>query len=455
MKNCGFLIALIAAVFYGCSSVPLSSDTTAVHSVSFSGGAGRLEQHSAQVQRALQELDERIARYPQDYEALLLKGLIHFESRQFERALAALDSVVRQAPQFHLAQMIKGDILMSRVAKVSGIGHNALLHAIPDSRYVLVEDLREEARMRLRAYLQRQNRQKLPGQLLRMGESVETAVLVDKQTHRLYLFGNTGVDRPPELLYDFYISTGRKRGNKAWKGDLRTPEGVYFVTSFMPGSRLPEKYGAAAFPINYPNELDRHQRKSGGGIWLHGITRAFYSRPPLDSEGCIVLSNIDLEQIAALISPGSTPFIIAGRLDWLEEDVWLERKNSVMQALQIWREDWESGDISRYQAHYSANFWTEESGLAGQAGGERAGIRRARISIDDLSLLAYPRASDVNQDIVVADFRLAFDADGSIGRWKKRLYLNREQGRWYVLHEADLTENGVAVADIDSLLRPD
>ncbi len=459
----GVFIALITATLCGCSIVGHSSPPPPVSSANpaqpvtspntVSSEPGGLDPDSLQVQKALQRLNERMARYSRDYEAALLLGLIYYETRQFDKALAELDRIVIQAPNFHLAQMIRGDILLSRVARVTGIGHNPLLHAMPDSRYVLVEDLREEARMRLQAYLSTQNSHKLPAQLLRMGESTETAVLVDKHTHRLYLYGNTGPDSPPELLYDFYVSTGRKKGNKIFKGDLRTPEGVYFVTRYTPASRLPEKYGAAAFPINYPNELDRYQRKTGGGIWLHGITRRFYSRPPLDSEGCIMLSNPDLEQIIPLISPGSTPFIIAERLEWLEPDVWLARKNELIQVLQAWRHDWESGDAARYLSNYAADFWADGHDFGSWSRMKQAALANngsPQIFLSDISLLAYSRNSDVGHEIVVADFRVDYYSTDNSGGKRKRLYLRKDQERWQVLHERNIMKKSAAMANIGS-----
>ncbi len=418
-------------------------------------GSMGLEPDSPVVQEALGDLDERIDRYPQDYEAMLLKALIYFEARRFDEAIAVLNRVVAEVPNFHLAQMIRGDMLLSRVGRVRGIGHNAVLHAMPDSRYVLVEDLREEANARLRAYrTSLQNKGKLPAQLLRLGESVETAILVDKLNHRLYLYGNTGGDASPELLYDFYVSTGRSRGDKRVRGDLRTPEGVYFVTRFTPGSRLPDKYGAAAFPIDYPNALDRYRNKTGSGIWLHGIARQFYSRPPLDSEGCVVLSNRDLEQIIPLITPRFTPFIIADHLEWLEPEEWRTRRDEIMQVLQRWIEDWESGDVQRYLANYAADFWADGHDFDSWSRMRQYQLNHdgsPRLTITDLSLLAYSRNAELAHEVVVADFRMRYSAGERISEGRKRLYLKKEGNRWYVLHESGMKEESPTLAKERSL----
>ncbi|HFC53579.1 MAG TPA: hypothetical protein ENJ43_04010 [Gammaproteobacteria bacterium] len=409
------------------------------------------EQGSEGLRSALQRLDERIARHPGDYEAVLLKGLLYYEARRYERALEELRGLVARAPNFHLAQMVLGDMLLSRVGRVSGMGYNPILAAMPDSRYPLVDDLRAEARMRLRAYRERRDggKERVPGQLLRLGNSVESAILVDKEGHRLYLFLNRGEEEVPQLLYDFYVSTGRGIGDKVSRGDLRTPEGVYFVTRYIPDRSLPEKYGVGAFPINYPNELDRYRRKTGGGIWLHGLTRRFYSRPPLDSEGCVVLSNLDLEQIKELISPGKTPVIIAEHLEWLERDLWELRRAEVLEALQRWRSAWENADARRYLASYAPDFRADDYDFDSWSAMKRrlfTARGRRHIVLDDVSLLAYGGLDGAGREMVVADFRLRYEGGGTGQEWRKRLYLVRETERWQVLYESNVLERDTKLA---------
>ena len=76
--------------------------------------------------------------------------------------------------------------------------------------------------------------------------------------------------------------------------------------SYKSDRDLPDLYGIGAFPLNYPNELDQHQGKTGYGIWLHGTDKSYYSRPPLDSEGCVVLTNLDLDAVKPYIKIGVT-----------------------------------------------------------------------------------------------------------------------------------------------------
>jgi murein L,D-transpeptidase YafK len=278
----------------------------------------------------------------------------------------------------------------------------------------------------------------VPLQLLNLGQKTKTALVVDKSRHRIYVFERENVNAPAKLLRDFYVSTGRKQGNKEVEGDLRTPEGVYFITSWIPDNELPEKYGIGAFPTNYPNALDRKLGKTGDGIWLHGTDRIFYSRPPLDSEGCVVLSNLDLGKIRHLIQPGQTPMIITDRIQWVDEQEWERTRSQVLESIERWRLDWESLDVERYLSHYANDFWSGRHDLASWRR-HKSRIAQQKIyqkvELDGLSLFYYPEQASAGKPIVVASFTQSYDSNNYTGKIKKRLYLGKEQGDWRILYE--------------------
>ena len=120
-------------------------------------------------------------------------------------------------------------------------------------------------------------------------------LVVDANRSRLYVYENQGGQL--KLVTDYYISQGKLGINKIKAGDQKTPIGVYYITSRLPGARLPDFYGTGALPINYPNEWDKLNGRSGSGIWLHGTPSDSYSRPPLSSDGCVVLTNPDLNKL--------------------------------------------------------------------------------------------------------------------------------------------------------------
>lgn len=387
--------------------------------------------------RALARLEERLAYYPEDYEASLLKGLILFRSGRLDEARAELAGLTRRAPKFHLAHLVQGDLLLAQTQTVTDIGATPLLAGLQAEEEALAQ-LRAEAEVRLRAYLDALPQDRLPRALLTLGEEVQTAIVVDKENHRLYIYERRGDGEPPRLVRDYYVSTGRANGNKVLRGDLRTPEGVYFITSHIPSSALPDKYGSGAFPLNYPNELDRRLGKTGDGIWLHGTETAFYSRPPLDSEGCVVLPNIDLDQAAAFIRPGVTPLVITARVEWVDEAAWRRERQELLDALRMWVEDWTSGDVERYLSHYAADFWSPGFDLKKWQTRKRAvasGKSFQQVELSNLSLFAYPQSASNGRDMVVASFRQHYRSNNFNSDMGKRLYLTREDGRWRVLYE--------------------
>lgn len=389
---------------------------------------------------ALLRLEQRLAHYPDDYEASLLKGLILFRSGDLAAARDELAGLTQRAPHFHLAHLVQGDLLLTQTQPVTDIGATPLLSSLEPGQDALAQ-LRAEADVRLKAYLDALPQNRLPRSLLALGEDVKTAILVDKENHRLYIYERQSGDRPPRLLRDFYVSTGRANGNKLLRGDLRTPEGVYFITSHIPSSALPDKYGSGAFPINYPNELDRRMGKTGGGIWLHGTQNAYYSRPPLDSEGCVVLPNIDLEQAAAFIHPGVTPLVISDRVEWVSEADWRHERQSLRTALDGWQSDWSSGDVERYLAHYAQDFWSQGFDLKKWRDRKRTiakGKTYQRIKLSNLSLFIYPSAASNGRQLAVANFRQQYQSNNFSSDMGKRLYLANEGRRWQVLYEGGL-----------------
>ena len=75
--------------------------------------------------------------------------------------------------------------------------------------------------------------------------------------------GATSVAREFECIH------GRVEGDKQKEGDLKTPEGVYFITQVITQKLDYMEYGPSAVALNYPNPADRLRKKTGSGIWLH------------------------------------------------------------------------------------------------------------------------------------------------------------------------------------------
>jgi len=397
----------------------------------------RMSLPAQNLQLLMAQLDSRLKRDEQDHEASLFKALLYFKTGALQQALGEIDHLTERAPDFHLAHLVKGDMLMSRFETVSDIGETPLLQSMGAQQREKLQKLRDEAEARLKSMIEIELGDKVPMQLLGLGASITTAILVEKKYNRLYIYTRTSEHEPPRLIRDYYVSTGKKRGNKQSRGDLRTPEGVYFVTSWIPDERLPEKYGVGAFPVNYPNELDRKQGKTGDGIWLHGTDPGFYSRPPLDSEGCVVLPNIDLHGLQNEIIPGKTPVVITEQATWLDRSEWQRQRSEIMAALEQWRQDWESMDADKYLSHYDNDFWSSGHSLRSWSARKRYLANSKtyqRVKLSDIALFAYPVKSG-QKDMVVARFRQQYESNNYNGDIQKRIYLRRDGQRWRILYE--------------------
>jgi len=382
-------------------------------------------------------LQQRIATDQQDYEAKLLSSIVAFQLGDTQHSIDELNQLSQQAPHFHLAHLVRADFLASRFGPTNNLG-NSDLTAENKQIDQQLKALRHEAKMRIIANVEHPDSGMVPLQLLNLSHKVQTALVVDKSRHRLYLFKRESTNAPAKLIRDFYVSTGREPGNKSVEGDLRTPEGIYFITSWIPDNELPEKYGIGAFPTNYPNTLDRKLGKTGDGIWLHGTDRIYYSRPPLDSEGCVVLSNLDLNKIKHLIEPGQTPMVITDKIEWVDEQQWNQVRSQVLKSIERWRQDWESLDVDRYLSHYAKEFWSGGHDIQSwRQYKSRIAKQKTyqKVDLSELSLFYYPQQASDGKPMVVAKFVQKYQSNNYQGEVNKRIYLGKEADRWRILYE--------------------
>lgn len=394
------------------------------------------------ISSALNKLENRLRVYPKDHEAELLKAILYFRSGKLDLALEELDKLIKKVPDFQLAYLLKGDMLLSKYAGTNNLGQTTLLASlIPglnNNKKQQLNFLREEAQLRIKALLNTKKRNTLPRQILALGKSVKKALLIDKKANRMYVFSRQDSGGLFEEVTDYYITTGKLVGDKSVKGDLRTPEGVYFVTSWISPDKLPSKYGIGAFPVNYPNELDKHNGKTGHGIWLHGTDNGYYSRPPRDSEGCVVLTNIDLESLKSEIIPGLTPVVITEKVEWVDYAIWKQERETILKAVEDWRLDWESMKVNKYLSHYGENFWSSSHNLKSWSARKRLLAKNKTyqsVKLTDMSVLVYPKKKSTGKEIAVVRLKQNYKSNNFKSEMYKRLYLTKKDNSWKILYE--------------------
>ncbi len=360
-------------------------------------------------------------------EARLLQVYRLISQGQVRQALATAESLVRQHPNFQLAQLVYGDLLAAQARPLRGIGD------VPDAAGPIEQqlaELREESQLRIRALRERPPAGAIPSQFLQLSPRSRHAIAVDTSRARLYLFENTGSGL--KLLADYYISVGRLGVEKTAEGDLRTPLGVYYVTSNLDPKSLKDFYGVGALPINYPNPYDVRRGKTGGGIWLHGTPPAQFSRAPRATDGCVVLANPDLQRIIRTVEVRTTPVVIATSLNWVAPHSLQADAKPFADALAAWRQAKAAGDLGRMLAFYAPDATAAGKPLPEAVPLLRAELERVRgheLNLKDLSFL---RWSDSAETMVVTFGEVA---EGQRTGPVKRQYWMRTGGQWKIFFE--------------------
>ena len=360
-------------------------------------------------------------------EPQLSRIFTEIESNRLESALQLTESLLNQYPTFRLGHLIKGDLLLARSKPISTFGNAS---NAPQEK---LSDLRDEAVARLKAYRSRAaTADYVPRYLLQMQPDQKNAIVVDTQKSRLYLYQND--NGRPRFVADYYISHGKLGAEKKREGDKKTPVGVYHVTSSLSPKKVGDFYGTGAFPINYPNEWDKRQGRNGHGIWLHGTPSDTFSRPPKASDGCVVLSNTDLDSLAKKLQIGLTPVIISNSIEWLTLGDWQNERTALNKKIEDWRKDWESRDIDRYLKHYSKNFTTKAQSLEQFAEQKRqvnTGKEWFKVKLSNLSMFRNPG----KDELVVVTFEQDYQSNNLKNQMKKSLYWIREDGTWKIIFE--------------------
>ena len=365
-------------------------------------------------------------RADQSTDELLGKTFVEIENNRLDQALVQVDALLRAKPNFRLAYLIKGDLLLARGRALKTFGNP------PQGPSERLDDLRAEAMARLRAYRDRPPQDQVPRYLMQMRQDQRFAIVIDNKRSRLYLYQNE--DGRPRFVADYYVSTGKGGSEKTREGDEKTPIGVYHVTASLPRKKLSDFYGSGAFPISYPNDWDKRHGRNGHGIWLHGTPSDTYSRGPRASNGCVVLSNADLDALSKKLQIGLTPVIISEQVEWLSLDDWDAERNALNAEIEHWRSDWESLDTERYLTHYSKNFSADGENLSGW-GRHKRQVNSAKtwikLKISNFSMFRNPG----KDELVVVTFDQDYRSSNLSNTMKKRQYWTKEDGKWRIVFE--------------------
>jgi len=182
------------------------------------------------------------------------------------------------------------------------------------------------------------------------GGVTEYAIVVEKESQQLFVYSFDGVFREVQR---FKCSTGKTDGPKSVSGDSRTPEGIYYSDREFEKKDLSATYGSRAFPVDYPNILDRIAGKTGNSIWLHGTDKP---KKPKDTNGCVVLDDQDIDMLSKYIRFNRTPVIIAEKLNFVPVVSVKRTGESINEFISEWFDSIRNGTYQEYVKFYDYNF---------------------------------------------------------------------------------------------------
>jgi murein L,D-transpeptidase YafK len=179
-------------------------------------------------------------------------------------------------------------------------------------------------------------------------------LIVEKSTQNLFVYSNYRAG-PVE---SFKVTSGKNHGPKVEEGDMRTPEGIYFFRNILTGGDLPktDDYGEKAFTLNYPNPIDKKDKKDGSGIWLHGAFDGEKINVPNNSRGCVVMKNEDLIRLSKYIFLNQTPICIYNKIKYETVEKIQQERDRLIRCLKEWKSNWEDKNIDGYIEYYDADF---------------------------------------------------------------------------------------------------
>jgi murein L,D-transpeptidase YafK len=364
----------------------------------------------------------------------ILAAIDQIRSGKLADARATVDALLIEQPNYRLAYLLSGDLFAMRATALQTIGAGA--SNAPDK----LEDLRREALMRINSRQKKEPHTLLPAHLLVFAPGQQYAILVDAEASRVYVFKN--VDGVPTYVTDHYATIGKLGSDKFKEGDQRTPLGVYFVNNHLSRPYLDKTrgaqadlYGVGAWPISFPNELDKSEGRTGSGIWLHGVPANTYARAPWASNGCVAISNEEMLDVAQYIQVGQTPVVIVPKAEWINKVEWQSRHDAALSLVDGWREEWETLNTQAYLNRYGRLFKSDDgqnlAGWKSQKTAVSTGKSWSKIRLNDLSVYA----SGGPTPRLTTTFKQDYRSNNLDNQMNKRQYWQQEDGAWKIIFE--------------------
>lgn len=218
---------------------------------------------------------------------------------------------------------------------------------------------------------------------------------------------------------------GSGKGNKKVSGDLTTPIGVYDILNKL--KKLDQYYGPMAFVTSYPNVYDKSLKKTGYGIWIHGMPLNG-NRDELNTKGCIAIENDVISKYDKQINFKDTLLIA------YENHFQIATKDeiaSILANLFQWKEAWQKGDFEKYISFYSPDFRRTDGTRYDRYKSYKKRIFEKKevkqINFSQINITPYPNEEGKRL------FRISFDQEYAAFNGEKLTYRSNGKKELYVV----------------------
>lgn len=257
---------------------------------------------------SLSKYEQILERYPDEGDRVLFEmGIIHAfpsnEQKDYPKALECFQRVMKDYP---------GSPYRQNSAEMIAHINNTV---IKDKKIIALQtqvgNLEQEVKNRENEIVALQKKietldREIKSAVFLMQTGPASRVLIEKKERRLTLLSKD------KVLKTYRIALGgNPNGPKERRGDNKTPEGTYVINARNRDSRY-----HLSLQISYPNEKDKKRAKElgvspGGNVMIHGLKNGFSwvgdAHATLDwTEGCIAVTNEEIEEIARLVPNGTS-----------------------------------------------------------------------------------------------------------------------------------------------------
>jgi murein L,D-transpeptidase YafK len=226
-------------------------------------------------------------------------------------------------------------------------------------------------------------------------------------------------DDSKKVLKQYRAISGTNSGDKEREGDMKTPEGIYFIDRKIPQNRLRALHGAAAFELNYPNVVDRIMGRSGSGIWIHGVDNENRMKKRFDTLGCVAVSNHDVLDLSRRLTTMRNIPIVIVDAETESIPVGLEPKGGPFsEKVKAWAAAWSGRDPESYLAFYHKDFYSRGMKYEAWVRYKRRLTKQYQfidVQLEDIKILRHGKYS-------VAVFKQRYRSDRFQSVSMKRLY---------------------------------